>query len=203
MTSIRLATLLVGGTSQPWLALGFVLDQHGRIPVNNGALEFTGSGSGLLALSVAGLDTSVGLDGIVVAAGAARSAWPAIDHPNGAFELDHVVVMTDSLERTSDAVAVVLGCERRRTRDTGDQRQAFHRLGPGGVILEIVEREGVTGVGLFGVVFTVVDLDAVVAAHDRDVLGLAKDATQPGRRIASVRSGAGLGVPTAFMSPNL
>lgn len=202
MSSIRLATLVVGGTSEPWLALGFALDRHGRIPVNNGALEFAGSGSGLLALGVAGLDTSVDLDGMVVTAVDASSVPPAVDHPNAAFELDHIVVMTDSLERTSDAVADVLGCERRRTREAGDQRQAFHRLGPRGVILEIVEREGVTGVGLFGVVFTVVDLDAVVAAHDRDVLGLAKDATQPGRRIASVRSGAGLGVPTAFMSPD-
>ncbi len=201
MSSIRLATIVVGGSAEPWMALGFALDQHGRIPLINGALEFTGAGSGLLGITVDGLaESSVDVDGITVSGG---SVIPAIDHPNGAYELDHLVVMTDSLERTSDAVAEALGFERRRIRQTDGQRQAFHRMGPGGVILEIVERPDVTKVGLLGVVFNVLDLDGLVAAHDREVLGLAKPATQPGRQIASVRSGAGLGVPTAFMSLDL
>lgn len=201
MSSIRLATIVVGGSVEPWLALGFAVDQHGRIPLNNGALEFTSGGAGLLGISVAGLaERRADVDGITVSVG---SVIPAIDHPNGAYELDHFVVMTDSLERTSDAVADTLGFERRRIRETDGQRQAFHRMGPGGVILEIVERPDVTKVGLLGVVFNVLDLDALVGAHDREVLYLAKPATQPGRQIASVRSGAGLGVPTAFMSPDL
>ncbi len=200
MSSMRLATILVGGSAEPWVALGFGLDQHGRIPLINGALEFTGEGSGLLGISVDGLaEWSVDVDGITVSGG---SVTPAIHHPNGAYELDHLVVMTDSLERTSDAVAESLGFERRRIRKTDGQRQAFHRMGPGGVILEIVERPDVTTVGLLGLVFNVLDLDGLVAGHDREVLGLAKPATQPGRQIASVRSGAGLGVPTAFMSPD-
>jgi hypothetical protein len=114
--------------------------------------------------------------------------------------------MTDSLERTSDAVVSVLALERRRTRETEEAVQAFHRFAPGpdgtpGCILEIVESPSVERAELFGVVFTVTDLDAVAANYDREMLGQPKPATQHGRYIATFRSGAGLGVPTALMSP--
>jgi hypothetical protein len=32
MSSIQLATIVVGGSIEPWVALGFALDQHGRVP---------------------------------------------------------------------------------------------------------------------------------------------------------------------------
>jgi len=52
----------------------------------------------------------------------------------------------------------------------------------------------------WGFVVTVADLDAAIAHLGPDVIGAAKPAVQPGRRIATVRSGAGLGVPLALMS---
>ena len=82
--------------------------------------------------------------------------------------------------------------------------QGFHRLGS--VILEVVERRLVdpdqrTGRATYwGLVVVVEDLEAAVAHLGPDVIGAAKPAVQPGRRIATVRSGAGLGVPLALMS---
>lgn len=199
----QLAAISVGGTTAAWEAVGFATDAAGRMPFANGALVFSGieGERGLLGLTVAGLDTIPSdLEGIPLAAG---DPVPPIDHPNGSYELDHLVIVTDSLERTSATVADVLGHPQRRLREEGDVRQAFHRMGPGGVILEIVERPDAERVQLFGVVFNTVDLDGVVARYDRDLIGEAKDATQPGRRIATFRSGAGLGVPTALMTPDV
>ena len=59
---------------------------------------------------------------------------PAIaQHANGAVELDHVVVLTGSLERTCGAIADATGAPLKRVRDLGDSRQGFHRIGRGGV----------------------------------------------------------------------
>jgi hypothetical protein len=70
---------------------------------------------------------------------------------------------------------------------------AFLRLGE--LILEVVERPGAS-VALWGLVVVVPDVGALGPLVDE-----AKDAVQPGRRIATVRPEAGLGVPVAFMSP--
>lgn len=203
----RLAAITVGGEAAPWVALGFGVDDAGRVAFGNGALEFSGAGSGLAGLAVDGLDAvPADLEGIALAAG--RVPAPVV-HPNGGFELDHVVVMTNSLERTSAAVEAALGLPCRRVRDTGAVRQAFHRFADEGAtrgcIVEVVERAGVDRTGLFGLVINVADLDAAVAAVvDRwgsGAIGAPKPAVQPGRRIATVRSAAGLGVPVALMTP--
>lgn len=201
MSGVRLASIVVGGAAQPWVAMGFATDAGGRIPFHNGALEFTGHGRGLHGITITGRDgLPADIEGIPVTAGELSAP---IAHPNGAFELDHLVVMTDSLERTSDAVTAAIGTDLRRIRETDVVRQGFHRIGPRGCIVEIVERADVRRVGLFGLVITVVDLDAVVDAHERDTIGTARDAVQPGRRIATARSEAGLGTAVAFMSPNV
>ena len=44
------------------------------------------------------------------------------------------------------------------------------------------------------------DLEAA-AAHLGEHVGRIKDAVQPGRRIATVRDSAGLGLPVALMTP--
>ena len=114
--------------------------------------------------------------------------------------IDHVVVFTDSLERTTTAVAEATGHEVRRVRETTGVRQGFHRVGPGGVIIEVVERSDVTSVSLWGLVVTVADLDALVIDAD-GAIGAPRDAVQQGRRIATARGAADLGVAVAFMSP--
>src|SRR6185503_11027979 len=88
----------------------------------------------------------------------------------------------------------------------GSQRQAFFRMGE--VILEVVQapedsklaadRDGPAR--LWGIAFRVEDLDAPAAAL-AESLSEPRDAVQPGRRIASVASAAGLGPAIAFMTP--
>ena len=83
----------------------------------------------------------------------------------------------------------------------GKYRQAFFRLGR--PILEVVEAADM-GEGepprFWGITFTTADIDAAAKLLG-DKLGRVKDAVQPGRRIATVRKEAGLGLPVALISP--
>ncbi len=126
-----------------------------------------------------------------------------VEHGNGATSLDHVVVLTGSLERTSAAIEAATGAPLKRIRDLDQMRQGFHRLGVGGLIVEIVERPELAEhpVSMFwGFVVNVADLDATVEMIGPDMIGPAKPAVQAGRRIATIRREARIGVPLAFMS---
>lgn len=201
MTS--LAAITLGGAVEPWLALGFAAAADGSIRLANGALRFVAdASSGLIGLSVVARDGSGAdsIEGIPVSVGSFDDS--VVDHPNGALELDHIVVMTDSLERTSAAIAEVLGIECRRVREAGSVRQAFHRFADvgdtRGCIVEVVERPRCGATSLWGIVVNVVDLDALAASEH---ISAPKSAVQPGRRIVGVDKAAGHGVPLAFMSP--
>ena len=115
--------------------------------------------------------------------------------------VDHVVVNTPDLQRTSDALVAATGAPLKRVRDAGNgMQQGFHRLG--GVIVEIVStpKSNPGPATFWGLVFVVDDLDAVFTYFGPDVLSPPKPAVQPGRRIATFRSAAQLGVPCALMS---
>lgn len=197
---MRLAAIRVPGDGAAWERVGFALDD-GQVRLANGAIE-PFHDTTVLAVQLPGGDVvAADLEGISLVA--AEPCGPA-DHPNGAIDLDHLVIMTPDLDRTSSAVAVVLGLPQRRLRETADVRQAFHRFDPAddgtrGCIVEIVERTGLERTSLWGLVVNVGDLDR--CAGERDHVGQPRDAVQPGRRIASVRRDAGLGLAVAFMSP--
>ncbi len=142
------------------------------------------------------------IDGLPTRGGVAGER-PAVEHPLGAFALDHVVVLSSRLERTCDAVAAATGAPLKRIREAGPMRQGFHRLGPGGVIVEVVERPELTAdaAAFWGFVLNVRDLDAAVERLGTTRVGRIKDAVQPGRRIATVRAEVGLGLAVALMSP--
>ena len=70
------------------------------------------------------------------------------------------------------------------------------------ILIEIVENARVQRPGLFGLVLNLADLDGSIAGMDPDLVGAPKPAVQPGRRIATVRAAAGLGIPVALMSPD-
>ena len=132
--------------------------------------------------------------------------------------VDHVVVATDDVRATCAEIALRSGAALKRVKEGERGVQGFHRFGS--VILEVVERRLVdpdsqqadptsrqddpdhhaAHATYWGFVVTVADLDAAIAHLGPDVIGAAKPAVQPGRRIATVRSGAGLGVPLALMS---
>jgi hypothetical protein len=131
-------------------------------------------------------------------------------HPNGVIGLDHLVAFCSGLERTIPAIEQA-GLELRRLREeptpAGAPRQAFFRLAE--VILEVIEsppgsheeRNPAAASRFWGLAFSVTDLDATVS-YLGDRLGEPRDAVQPGRRIATVRREAGLGVAVAFMTPD-
>ena len=135
-------------------------------------------------------------------------------HPNGALAVDHVVVVTPSLDRTAAALDDA-GIKLRRVREAGSPRaparQGFFRLGE--VILEVVQPAAPEDGGeaeakvpdpsdparFWGVVFVVADLEQLGALLG-DRLGDPRDAVQPGRRIATLRASAGVSVPVAFIT---
>jgi hypothetical protein len=126
-----------------------------------------------------------------------------VEHANGAIGLDHVVVTTNDLERTCGAIEASTGSPLRRVREVGQIRQGFHRLGGGGLIVEVVERAGLpeAPAWFWGLVINVEDLDAAADHIGPDGIGPVTSAVQPGRKIATVRPELGLGVPVALMTP--
>lgn len=201
----RLAAIRTVGPTAPWSALGFTVDDDRRIALANGAIEFTGDGTGRTGLVVAvedGVEMVDDIEGVPIERGA---VVPASEHSNGAVELDHVVVRTPDLETTSGAIADAFGLELRRIRETDTVRQGFHRFpdqgGVRGCIVEVVEDGRATETELWGLVVTVVDLDAMVERLGADLISPPKPAVQAGRGIATIRRGAGLGIPVAVMTP--
>ncbi len=139
--TVRLAGIDIGGSCAAWEAIGLVTDVEGRIPLANGALVFEPGDPGIVGLVIDGVEQLPDqIEGIPLRPG---SVVAGSDHPSGAFEIDHVVIVTDSLERTSSAVTEALGLECLRIRETETVRQAFHRFadqgGVRGCIIEIVE----------------------------------------------------------------
>ncbi|MFM7898541.1 MAG: hypothetical protein ACKO97_06190 [Actinomycetota bacterium] len=146
----------------------------------------------------------------------ARGATPLPVSQQCSFTLDvtgvdHVVVAADDVRATCAEIALHSGAALKRVKEGERGVQGFHRFGS--VILEVVERRLVdpssrqadhdyhaAHATYWGFVVTVADLDAAIAHLGPDVIGAAKPAVQPGRHIATVRSGAGLGVPLALMS---
>ncbi|MGB0113430.1 MAG: hypothetical protein WBP59_09445 [Ilumatobacteraceae bacterium] len=174
------------------------------------SLDDAATSPGLIgwALSGDGVDSgdawaadSVGIDGLPT-----QIVDPQVPtfaaHPLGASALDHVVIATNDLERTSGAIAAATGCELKRVRDLGAMRQGFHRIGRGGLIVELVERaDAPSGPASFwGLVLIVDDIDAACELIGTDRVSTPKDAVQPGRRIATIRSEVGLGLPVALMT---
>ena len=94
----------------------------------------------------------------------------------------------------------VTGCPLKRVREVGEIRQGFHRVGENGVILEVVERADVSRTALWGLVIATPSFDHLVQAAG-ELVSEPKDAVQPGRRISTVKAGAGLGIPVALMTP--
>lgn len=177
-----LAALLVGDPPALWKELGFAVDDDTCCV--GGVRFLLGRGS-------------PGLSGWTLVDAAEHDPPPTPDHPNGVRSIDHVVLLTPDLDRSIHELEAN-GLDLRRIREAGNGlRQAFFRMGP--VILEVVGDVDEPEPRLWGVTFTVDDLDAT-AGFLGDRLRPAKDAVQPGRRIATLDDTAGSTVPLAFMS---
>jgi hypothetical protein len=197
MMKPRLEQLTLGGDPAAWCDAGFTVGPD-VMWAGTVCLCFE-PGEGILGWRIA--DTAAEIDGLPVARQPSRDQAGDAAHPNGVTQIDHLVVFTPDLERTTDALEDA-GIERRRVRevesDDGPLRQGFFRLGE--VILEVVQHSRVEpGPARFwGITFAVADLDACAELLG-ERLGSIRDAVQPGRRIATVREGAGLGLPVALI----
>jgi hypothetical protein len=174
----ELLALTVGDDPATWAAIGFAA-QDATVVLDGVRIELVGGGGGIR-------DWTVG--------GGRRPSSPP--HPNGAFAIDHVVMLAPDFDAARDAL-LAEGLDLRRERDDlRGTRMAFFRVPP--TILELVAG-GEGERRLWGLVIAVPSVDdphPALAAH----LGTPRDAVQPGRRIATLRPGAGVSPALAFMS---
>jgi catechol 2,3-dioxygenase-like lactoylglutathione lyase family enzyme len=190
---ITIDELCVGDTADAWRAIGFDVDDD-VCSVGSVRLRFGSSGAGITGWTLRGIPAATtDADGIPTN----KSTTPASDparHANGVTRIDHVVLMTPDLPRTTTALAA-LGLEVRRERDAGAFSQLFLRLGE--EILEVVgpKEAGPGPANLWGLTFVVDDIDAT-AEFLGDRIGRVKDAVQPGRRITTLR-GQAIGITPA------
>lgn len=230
--SAKVEWLTVAGRLDAWAGLGLTISDDGLVPLIGTAMRIVDPASavargeqGIVGWAVSGISSGISSEiGSGIGSGisetvATDSAVTSVDglvtefvdplspmfadHALGASALDHVVVSTDDLERTSTAIAATTGCELKRIRELGTMRQGFHRIGRGGLIVELVERPDLPSgpASFWGLVLIVDDLDASCAVLGPEQVSAAKDAVQPGRRIATVRPEVGLGLPVALMTP--
>jgi hypothetical protein len=180
-----------------WAQLGFALGADGAFSLGGVRLEATGAGA--FELGVAGLRAERP-DGLAIVSAPAAPAGPPApgEHPIGAIAVDHVVALTDDRARTLAALEAA-GMTARRLREPPEavMPQAFLVLGA--LVLELVQA-GPGPPALWGLTLVVEDLGAV-AERLNGLLGEARAAVQPGRRIATLRREAGLSVPLALMTP--
>jgi hypothetical protein len=196
----ELVALSVSGALDPWVDAGFtVTGDHlvlGSVRVRP---TDAGDATGIIAWSLSGVDDG-SLDGLLTVSGDPADGRP-VEHGNRVVAIDHLVVTSPDLDRTTEALGA-FGIELRRARDAGRMEQRFFRLGP--VILELVGRPGDRGPGpaaFWGLALTVDDIEATAALLG-DRLGPVAEAVQPGRRIATLRHDAvGIPVPIAFLTP--
>ena len=191
---ITIDELRVGDTAHAWLAAGFSVD---RDVCSGGAVRIRlgGDGTGITDWTLREIpDATHDVDGIPTALSSEPACEPG-HHANGVTRIDHVVLMTPDLPRTTTALTS-LGLDVRRERDAGAFTQVFFRLGD--VILELVgPHETAPGPAhLWGLTFVVADIDAT-ATFFGDRVGEVKDAVQPGRRITTLR-GRPLGISPAI-----
>jgi hypothetical protein len=205
--------LFIADEPDAWRAAGFTVERErcevGAVRLR---LEGPGRGRGIVAWSVRDAG-SLELDGLPTTASEEAPA-AGERHPNGVVSIDHVVVITPDLDRTT-ATLRDAGFDLRRMRegatpggstDPRTRGEAFFRMGE--VILELVAAPAGTKIAanpdgparLWGISFLVEELDDTAAALG-DLLGEPRQAVQPGRRIATLRREAGLGPAIAFMTP--
>ena len=201
----RISELVVGGGAQNWASIGITFNQSLRAALGDVVLRLDPLlQPGLHSWVLQGADVKVeNIDGVATnhAIGEFQiAASVRADFDLGVIGVDHVVINTPDLMRTSDALTAATGTPLKRVRDAGNNvQQGFHRLGS--VIVEIVTAPTMPlgDASLWGFVLNVKDIYAVANHVGPDVLSIPKPAVQAGRLIATFRSSVGLGVPVALM----
>jgi hypothetical protein len=194
-----LAELICGDEPAAWERLGFALQEGATVRLGTVRVRLDGGGGGLRGWTLRGEDGAASVAGVPTrwSGDATGDEVPRMAHPNGATSVDHVVLLTNSRDRTCGELVGAGGDERRRAEPPSvPVPMAFVRMGD--VIVEVAEAGGAPR--LWGLAVAVDDLDASAALLG-GALGAVRPAVQPGRMIATVRREAGLGAALAFMSP--
>jgi hypothetical protein len=208
--TVVLDELTVADSPAAWRGCGFAVEDDFCV-IGEVRLRFAPEGDrrGLTGWLLRGID-SLELDGLPTSSSNEPPPSEVLAHPNGIAAIDHVVAISSDLDRTIAALEAA-GLDLRRVREeptpAGGPRQAFFRLGA--TILEVVqepaeatERHGGNRPAFFwGLAFVAPDLERTVAFLGEDRVSEIRAAVHPGRRIATLRRGAGLSVPVALMSP--
>lgn len=207
----QLHSVTLGDTPRSWADLGFAVDgpsgDTGSVGLGATRVVLTGSGDGFQGWSVDGVGGPIE-DLPCLDTPSEVRALPEPTHPNGIASIDHIVVNSGDVERTTRTL-VAQRIEVRGGRSTSSYGapmvQVFFWLGD--VILELVgpdEGEATADIrtSVFGLALVAPDLDATIATMG-DLAGEPKDAVQPGRRIAGIRGReTGVSLPLAVMSPH-
>ena len=206
MSSARIGELVIGGSRANWAQVGINFSHDGVFAIGEVLLRIDEAlPPGMHSWALSNIDsTVVSIDGISTTGNVANDRIEYNDTQGFVLTplgIDHVVVNTPDLERTSLALHEATGAELKRIRDAGNGvRQGFHRLGD--VIIEIVSAPSMPpgNASLWGFVLNVADVHEVAAYLGPDVLSPPKPAVQKNRLIATFRGAVGLGVPVALMS---
>ncbi len=206
MSDPKVEWLTVAGDVDTWRSLGLTVTTEGLIPLVGASVRIVAATGGdqepgITGWALSGVQDVSEIDGLVTEVVAPMAPTYA-QHALRASGLDHVVVSTADLERTSEAIALATNCELKRIREVGTMRQGFHRIGRGGLIVELVERPDLPAgpASFWGLVLIVDDIDAAYELIGSERISPPKDAVQPGRRIATIRADVGLGLPVALMT---
>ena len=198
----QLHTILIGDSPLPWAEAGFTVDDD-RVRIGMTTLHLVGGKQrGINAVGISGLAGQI--DGLNCDA-ASVDARPGT-HPNHVDGIDHLVVMSPAIDRTTATLAAA-GIEARRQRafsmEGKARRQCFFWLGD--VILELIGSDDVEATGparFWGLALSCEDLDAA-AAQLGARLGQPVPAVQRGRSIATMCTREhGISVPLALMTPH-
>lgn len=208
--AVTIDEIVIADDPDRWTALGFTV-QDGCCVLGSVRLEFSdpGSARGIVGWSLRGAARTE-LDGLATRLSERPPPQAAPEHANGVIAIDHVVAMSPSLDRSVRALRAA-GLDLRRIREEptpgGAPRQAFFRLGQEILELvqepaEVVERGGGADepARFWGLALQTGELERTVEMLGEERVSPVRAAVQAGRRIATVRRPAGLGVPVALMS---
>jgi hypothetical protein len=196
----RLVGLRVADPPAVWATLGFDV-ADGRVVVGGVVIELTSDATGGIRGWRFTPPWDAPIDGLApLPAAADREADAPASHPNAATALDHVVVASPDVARTTAALGAA-GILPRRTIEgaRGDRDVLYRFFLLGTCLLELIGPRTPDGDGparFVGLAFTTTAIDEL-----GPIAGEPRPAIQPGRRIATARQQVGSTVPIAFLSP--
>jgi len=211
--AVTVDELVVADPVEAWESAGFTVEPGGVCQVGSVRIRLIGAREhrGIVGWSLRHMPDDIhDLDGVPTTR--STSALTEVEatpprHANGVISIDHVVLLSPDLSRTTEALAAI-GLHPRREREGelggAPVRQVFYRFGD--VILEVVGSPVAASDGpssLWGITFTVADIDATAVSLG-EATSRIKDAVQPGRRITTLRHrDLGMSVRTALISPDV